>query len=43
MANTGLSAKQEKDDLIQKMKREVAEMVKLQTLSMKSKVCIFLN
>lgn len=40
MANTDLSAKQEKDDQIQKMKQEVAEMVKSRTLRMKSKVCL---
>ncbi|KAL1557081.1 ubinuclein-1-like isoform X2 [Salvia divinorum] len=38
MANAGLSAKQEKDDQIQKMKQEVAEMVKAQTVCMKSKL-----
>ncbi|KAI3460559.1 hypothetical protein Pfo_017222 [Paulownia fortunei] len=38
MANMGLSAKQEKDDRIQKIKQEVAEMVKLRILYMKSKV-----
>lgn len=39
MANMDLTAKQEKDDQIQKMKQEVAEMVKSRTLRMKSKVC----
>ncbi|XP_057773225.1 ubinuclein-1-like isoform X4 [Salvia miltiorrhiza] len=37
MANSGLSAKQEKDDQIQKMKQEVSEMVKSRTARMKSK------
>ncbi|KAL0365912.1 UNVERIFIED_CONTAM: Ubinuclein-1 [Sesamum radiatum] len=37
MANMGLSAKQEKDDRIQKIKQEVAEMVKLRIPYMKSK------
>ncbi|KAL0432233.1 UNVERIFIED_CONTAM: Ubinuclein-1 [Sesamum latifolium] len=38
MANMGLSAKQEKDDRIQKIKQEVAEMVKLRIPYMKSKI-----
>ncbi|KAK4387333.1 Ubinuclein-1 [Sesamum angolense] len=38
MANMGLSAKQEKDDRIQKIKLEVAEMVKLRIPYMKSKI-----
>ncbi|PIN16996.1 hypothetical protein CDL12_10350 [Handroanthus impetiginosus] len=38
MANTGLSAKQEKDERIHNIKQEVAEMVKLRIPSMKSKV-----
>ncbi|KAH6789113.1 hypothetical protein C2S51_004119 [Perilla frutescens var. frutescens] len=38
MANRGLSAKQEKDDQMQKMKQEVAEMVKLRIVRMKSKL-----
>lgn len=38
MANMGLSAKQEKDDLIQKVKQEVAEMVKSRTVRLKSKL-----
>ncbi|KAL7128344.1 hypothetical protein ABFS83_14G310000 [Erythranthe nasuta] len=37
-SDTGLSAKQEKDDIIKKMKLEVAEMVKLRIVSIKSKV-----
>ncbi|KAL8482227.1 hypothetical protein ACS0TY_028399 [Phlomoides rotata] len=38
MANLGLSAKQEKDDRLQKTKQEVAEMVKQRLQYMKSKV-----
>ncbi|KAL3845496.1 hypothetical protein ACJIZ3_002899 [Penstemon smallii] len=38
MANMGLSARQEKDDQVQKIKREVAEMVKLRIPYMKSKL-----
>ncbi|KAL1561213.1 ubinuclein-1-like isoform X2 [Salvia divinorum] len=38
MANMGLSAKQEKDDHILKMKQEVAELVKVRTARMKSKL-----
>ncbi|KAL7086193.1 hypothetical protein ACP275_14G323900 [Erythranthe tilingii] len=37
-SDTGLSAKQDKDDIIKKMKQEVAEMVKLKIVSIKSKV-----
>ncbi|KAL6492910.1 hypothetical protein OROGR_032669 [Orobanche gracilis] len=38
MANLGLSAKQEKDDRLQKIKQEVADMVKHQVPYMKSKL-----
>ncbi|KAL3840045.1 hypothetical protein ACJIZ3_024636 [Penstemon smallii] len=38
MANMGLTAKQEKDDRVQKIKQEVAEMVKLQIPDMKLKL-----
>ncbi|XP_073063500.1 ubinuclein-1-like isoform X3 [Primulina eburnea] len=38
MANMGLSVKQEKDDQLQKIKQEVADMVKLRIMHMKSKV-----
>ena len=41
MANMALSAKQEKDDKFQQIKREVAEMIKTQVLSPKSKVYIY--
>ncbi|XP_042009542.1 ubinuclein-2-like [Salvia splendens] len=37
MANAGLSAKQEKYDKIQRMKQEVAEMVKSQAVGKKHK------
>lgn len=40
MANLGLSAKQEKDDRLQKTKQEVAEMVKQRLQYMRSKVCL---
>lgn len=43
MANMGLSAKQEKDVQILKMKQEVTDMVKVRTARMKSKVCRTLN
>lgn len=39
MANLGLSARQEKNDRLQKTKQEVAEMVKQRVQYMKSKVC----
>lgn len=38
MASLGLSAKQEKDDRLQKIKQEVVEMVSKRLLYMKSKV-----
>ncbi|KZV16556.1 bromodomain adjacent to zinc finger domain protein 2B-like [Dorcoceras hygrometricum] len=38
MANLGLSVKQEKDDQLQKIKQEVADMVKLRNVYMKYKV-----
>lgn len=38
MVNMGLSAKQEKDNRVQHIKREVAEMIKLRIPLMKSKV-----
>ncbi|XP_042052254.1 ubinuclein-1-like isoform X1 [Salvia splendens] len=38
IANMGLSAKQEKDDQILKMKQEIADMVKVRTARMKSKL-----
>lgn len=40
MVNMGLSAKQEKDNRVQHIKREVAEMIKLRIPVMKSKVCL---
>lgn len=42
MANLGLSARQEKDDRLQKTKQEVAEMVRQRVQYMKSKVCVLL-
>lgn len=41
MAKLGLSARQEKDDRLQKTKQEVVEMVKQRVQYMKSKVCNF--
>lgn len=40
MVNMGLSAKQEKDNRVQHIKKEVAEMIKLRIPVMKSKVCL---
>lgn len=40
MASLGLSAKQEKDDRLQKIKQEVVEMVSKRLLYMKSKVLL---
>lgn len=43
MASMELSAKQEKDDRIQKMKQEISEMVKLRISHTKSKVCLYIK
>lgn len=39
MINTGLSAKQEKDDRFQQIKKDVLEMIKVRIASSDSKVC----
>ena len=41
MISMGLSAKQEKDNRFQQIKKEVVEMIKIQAPSLELKVCLF--
>jgi hypothetical protein len=43
MINMGLSAKQEKDDRFQQIKKEVVEMIKIQAPSLEMKVMLSLS